>query len=68
MTEQEARDPHEEAQKKVAAVLADYERETGRIVRHVEICDIDASGFTERKLLRRILIHADAVPGTSWHT
>lgn len=55
-----------DACREIASTLAQFERQSNRIVRSVEIEDIDTSAYNKRLLMRRVIIHADPVPGTMW--
>lgn len=57
-----------EAEKKVSAILANLEIETGSIVRSVGVTDIDVSTMSDdrRQLARRVTIELERLPGTQW--
>lgn len=53
----------------IVNALRDFERETGHVVRGIELVDIEITRMGDRRpqLQRTVRIESDPVPGTSWN-
>lgn len=56
------------AQRLIAGVLCELENDTGSVVKHIEVIDVETTRFSdsERRLERRVGIELERLPGTNW--
>lgn len=56
------------AETKIAGILAQLEFETGQLVEHIRVDDIEVTtiGDTRPQLSRRVFITLRRVPGSNW--
>lgn len=56
------------AERQIAVILSQLERETGSVVRAIEVTDIEVTKIdsVRREMERRISIDLERLPGTHW--
>lgn len=55
-----------QAGRRISAILAELERETGQIVKEIEITTIDVSTLAAQRVVRGVSIRLEPIPGAAW--
>ncbi len=58
----------EKAQRLIGGILSELEKDTGSIVKRLDLVDTETTGFTDarRQMQRHVEVYLERLPGTSW--